>query len=288
MKKLLLLLLSVIYFAEKGNAQTNYGTTGLMNMPTADMQRDKTFMLGGNWLNSHATVPRWRYDTWNYYINITLFPWLEVGYLCMGHKAVPTDYGNRSGYWVPSTYGKFVNQDRSFHFRLRVWKEGWWKAWTPQILVGANDVIGDSWSGGSLSKPSELNYGNGFLNRYYIAGSKHFQFDKAGTLGVHASWIYSNRFDNTLNAPAIGANFKLGLPNTSLLNKIANGANLMVEIVPGYTDVKEDLTFNPHGSKYQMNLGMEYSFWKDYINAVVELNRCKYFSGGLIFKVHLK
>ena len=137
MKKLLLLLLSVIYFAEKGNAQTNYGTTGLMNMPTADMQRDKTFMLGGNWLNSHATVPRWWYDTWNYYINITLFPWLEVGYLCMGHKAVPTDYGNRSGYWVPSTYGKFVNQDRSFHFRLRVWKEGWWKAWTPQILVGA-------------------------------------------------------------------------------------------------------------------------------------------------------
>lgn len=54
-------------------SQTNYGTTGLMNMPTADMQRDKTFMLGGNWLNSHATVPRWWYDTWNYYINITLF-----------------------------------------------------------------------------------------------------------------------------------------------------------------------------------------------------------------------
>lgn len=81
------------------DAQINYGTTGLMNMPTADMQRDKTFMAGGNWLNHHATVPRWWYDTWNYYINITIFPWLEAGYLCMGHKAVPTDYGNRSGYW---------------------------------------------------------------------------------------------------------------------------------------------------------------------------------------------
>ena len=100
------------------DAQINYGTTGLMNMPTADMQRDKTFMAGGNWLNHHATVPRWWYDTWNYYINITIFPWLEAGYLCMGHKAVPTDYGNRSGYWVPSTYGKFINQDRSFHFLL--------------------------------------------------------------------------------------------------------------------------------------------------------------------------
>ena len=53
------------------DAQINYGTTGLMNMPTADIQRDKTFMAGGNWLNHHATVPRWWYDTWNYYINIT-------------------------------------------------------------------------------------------------------------------------------------------------------------------------------------------------------------------------
>ena len=61
--------------------------------------------------------------------------------------------------------------------------------------------------------------------------------------------------------------------------------NLMAEVVPGYTDVKEDLTFNPNGPKYQMNVGMEYSFWKDYINAVIELNRCKYFSGGIYFKI---
>lgn len=80
-------------------SQINYGTTGLMNLPTADMQRDKTFLAGGNWLNRHATVPRWWYDTWNYYINITIFPWLEAGYLCTGHKAVPADYGNNSGYW---------------------------------------------------------------------------------------------------------------------------------------------------------------------------------------------
>ena len=70
-------------------AQINYGTTGLMNMPTADMQRDKTFIAGGNWLSHHATVPRWWYDTWNYYINITIFPWLEAGYLCMGTSLFP-------------------------------------------------------------------------------------------------------------------------------------------------------------------------------------------------------
>ena len=29
------------------HAQFSYGTTGLLHMPTADMQRDKTFMIGG-------------------------------------------------------------------------------------------------------------------------------------------------------------------------------------------------------------------------------------------------
>lgn len=288
-KRILWITVVLLWGVAQMRAQINYGTTGLMNLPTADMQRDKTFMAGGNWLNHHATVPRWWYDTWNYYINITIFPWLEAGYLCMGHKAVPTDYGNRSGYWVPSTYGKFINQDRSFHFRLRVWKEGWWKEWTPQIVIGANDVIGDSWNGGSLSKPSELNYGNGFLNRYYLAITKHFHFENIGTLGAHLSWIYSSRFDNKLNDPAIGVNFRFHLKeNTLLIHHVVNGINLMAEVVPGHTNVKEDLTFAPDGAKYQVNIGMEYSFWKDYINAVIELNRCRYFSVGIVFKVHLK
>mgnify|MGYP007110110774 CR=1 FL=1 len=82
-----------LFIVQTVTAQINYGTTGLMNLPTADMQRDKTFMAGGNWLNHHATVPRWWYDTWNYYINITIFPWLEAGYLCTGHKAITPAIG---------------------------------------------------------------------------------------------------------------------------------------------------------------------------------------------------
>lgn len=156
-------------------------------------------------------------------------------------------------------------------------------------MIGANDGIGDSANGGSLSVQSDQNYNNGFLNRYYLAITKHLYFDKIGTLSGHISWIYSNRFDNKLNNPAFGANFRFDLKeNGSLMNRIINGVNLMGEIVPGYTDVRSDLTFDPDGSKYQVNIGMEYSFWKDYVNAVVEFNRCRYFSGGLVFKVHLK
>ena len=267
--------------------QALYGTSGLLHMPTADMQKDKTVMLGGNVLDKHPLSTYWNNKnytyTYNYYINVTIFPWLEVAYTCTLVKGV------KGNYWPEQTWGKFRNQDRNFSGRLRLWKEGWWKEWTPQIVLGANDVIGDSWNGGSLSKPSELNYGNGFLNRYYLAITKHFYFENVGTLGAHLSWIYSNRFDNKLNNPAMGANFRFHLKDSdSWVHKAINGVNLMAEVVPGYTDVKEDLTFDPDGAKYQVNLGMEYSFWKDYINAVVELNRCKYFSGGLVFKIHLK
>ena len=105
MKRLLAILCVGVLTGGTVKAQINYGTTGLMNMPTADMQKDKTFMATGMWLNRHSTVPRWWYDTWNYSINVTIFPWLEIGYLCNGHKSVPTDYGYVSGFWVPGTYG---------------------------------------------------------------------------------------------------------------------------------------------------------------------------------------
>ena len=145
----------------------------------------------------------------------------------------------------------FTNQDRSFHFRLRVWKESWWKPWTPQVVLGANDAISDSANGGSLSNQQNQDYGNGFWNRYYLAVTKHIDFEDVGTLGVHVSWIYSNRFDNKLNNPAMGANFRFHLKeDNSWLHKAVNGVNLMAEVVPGYTDVKEDLTFNPAGAKY--------------------------------------
>ena len=55
------LILFLLFFVMIGavHAQFTYGTTGLLNMPTADMQRDKTFMFGGGFLEKHATPARW-------------------------------------------------------------------------------------------------------------------------------------------------------------------------------------------------------------------------------------
>ena len=239
-------------------AQFTHGTTGLLEMPTADMQKDKTFMLGGGYLHRSITPANWSYNTWNYYLNITIFPWLEVAYTC----TIFNDWIKRDT-WIHRK-----NQDRNYSARLRLWKEGWWKSWTPQIVAGAND-IGTSGEGGVGA--GDGTNSNGFWNRYFLAVTKHFQFQKVGNLGVHASYLYNRRKDNPINGPAFGANFRFGLPSESFWHQAVNGINLMAE----------------YDSKH-VNIGGCYSVWKDRINAYFELSQCRYPSAGLCLKICLK
>lgn len=125
-RKIRLILVCLIAISSlQSQAQALYGTTGLLHAPTAEMQKDKTFMAGGNVLH---LVPLQYFNsneikyTFNYYLNITIFPWLEVGYTCTINYA---EHG--STYFPEQSWGKYTNQDRAFNARLRLWKEGWWK-----------------------------------------------------------------------------------------------------------------------------------------------------------------
>ena len=237
-------------------AQFTYGTTGLLHMPTADMQKDKPFMAGGGYLNKHATPRRWDYNTWNYYINITFFPWLEVAYTC-------TIFDE----WLANRKVHMINQDRSFHGRLRIWKEGWWKEWTPQIVVGVNDFT--TGAGTDYGEMAVEGDGNGYLNRYYIAATKHLSW--YGEWGIHAAYVYNKRGKDKLNGVALGVDYQFSLPGEELWQKAVNGLNLMAE----------------YDSKF-VNVGAKYAVWKDHINIITELRECKYPSVGVYFKVHLK
>lgn len=236
-------------------SQFTYGTTGLLHMPTADMQKDRTFMAGFGRLDQHATPSRWTYDTWNYYLNITFLPWLEVGYTCTVFDE-----------WVSPTV-HMMNQDRSFHGRLRLWKEGWWKDWTPQLVAGVNDVT--TGSGGDYTDMGVEGDGNGYLNRYYIAATKHI--DWFGQWGVHAAYVTNKRHIDKLNGVAVGINYRFDLASESLSARALNGLNLMGE----------------YDSKF-LNIGVSYSLWKERINLIAELRECKYPSIGMFFKVTLK
>ena len=260
------LLIALVWPMLQVQAQYVYGTTGLLHMPTGEMQQDKTFLCGASYLDVAATPDHWSYNTFNYYINITIFPWLEIGYTCTLHKIGLPAYGY--------SY-KFRNQDRQFSGRLRLWKEGWWKPWTPQIVIGANDPGTND----MLGNPDKDDYGitgvgelgNGHWNRYYLAATKHFAFKQIGELGVHLAYVYNKRRDYHLNGPAVGANFQFAMPHEGLGYQLLNRLNLMAEY-----------------DSRTVNCGLGISFWKDYICAVMELTECRHFSGGILFRVHLK
>lgn len=108
-------------------AQYTMGTTGMMNIPTAEMQQTGTFMIGGNYLPEELNP--FKYNSGNYFVNITFFSFLELNYRCILLKS---DYMAKKP--------NFNQQDRSLSVRLRPLKEG--KYW-PAIVIGSNDPFKD-------------------------------------------------------------------------------------------------------------------------------------------------
>ena len=263
-----IILLCIILYSLNNNAQALRGTTGLLHAPTADMQKDGTFMFGGNVLHlvplDYISSKEIKY-TFNYYINITFLPWLEVGYTCTLNYAEPG-----STYFPKQNWGKYTNQDRSFYARLRLWKEGWWKEWTPQIVAGFDDPTSHDSYGGGEAKFDGTGMNN-YFTRYYLAATKHFDFEGVGNLGTHVSWVMGRPIrKKPYDGVAVGTNFRFNTQGEHLWNKALNGLNLMAEY--------DARTFN---------VGASYSIWKEHINVIAELNDGNYFSGGIFFKVQL-
>lgn len=276
------------------NGQAFRGTTGLLHAPTAEMQKSGTFMFGGNVLD---LVPMHWYDfggeishTFNYFVNITFFPWLEVSYTCTLNYA---QHG--SNYFPEFVWGRYTNQDRSFNARLRLWKEGWFKWWTPQVVVGLDDPLSHTaYGGGNIEFTDDAMWDNHFT-RYYLALTKHLDFENVGRLSVHAAWVMnygtgssgsgsgegnSNRF----NRPSAGASFRLDLPS-SLAD---NGNGWWVKALNGLEGLAEY-------DARTFNVGLRYTFLKERIHLIVECNDLEnmfrtghaYWSGGLYVTIPL-
>ena len=211
------------------SAQLTYGTTGLLHAPSAEMQKDKTVMLGGNFMNKEITPPTWYYHTYNYFLNVTILPWMEVAYTCTLFKAEALGL-------KPYGYSGFTNQDRYFSIRLRALKEGQFWRYMPAIVFGTSDPFTSS-GGGSVGSTE----GNGYYSRFYAAATKHISIGKE-EIGVHLS--YNPTF------------------------------------VPELRMIAE------YDSK-DFALGATYLLLK-HLHIQVELQKMKYFTGGLCFQFRLK
>lgn len=259
LNKIIVFFIISVILANKGYAQLTDGITGLLHMPNAEVQKDGTFMIGGNYLN-YRNVPFinygwYKYNTYNYFLNITLFKRLEISYICTLNKGIP-----HSSYWPSQTWGKFRNQDRHFAAKLQLIKENQISEYMPSIAIGVSDPTTGEGSH-DYSDFGVTGSGNGYFNVWYIAASKHFN-TKYAEYGIHIAYLYNKRTDNPLNGPAIGFNFR---PN------LHKNLNLIVEY-----DAKT------------INMGATYSLWADHFNFLFELQKGKYISAGLVYKVNLK
>ncbi|HAQ19831.1 MAG TPA: hypothetical protein DCR40_11440 [Prolixibacteraceae bacterium] len=125
------------------------GSTGLLKIPSAEMQTDGTFIAGANYLPNAITPDPFNYNTGNYYFNITFLPFMEFTY----RSTLLYFEGNH-------------NQDRSFGLRLRLLKES---NFLPSIVAGGNDLYNSS-QGNDLFNSSQKGR---FFNTLYVTSTKH-------------------------------------------------------------------------------------------------------------------
>ena len=236
--------------------------SGLLQMPTAEMQADGTFMITNNYLNKHALSTRWGYDTFQYGSAISFWKRIEVGYVCTIFN----------GAWDPrpnKTERQRIirNQDRHFTGRVLLLREGEFGLdWMPALAVG----IIDPTTGGRGRDYTDLNVttgGNAFFNRNYAVLSKTLSTGW-GRVGVHAGYQFNFRRDYKMNAPCVGVAWRpVWLNDRWILDNV----DLIAEF-----------------DSRTPNVGFIASVWDNRFEAMFEWQDFKWINFGLRFKVRIK
>lgn len=165
-------ILAFLFYINTSVGQTLFGTTGWLNIPSADMQEDGTFYLGGSFINSNYidNYGSGDYACLTYYFDITFLPFLEVSF---GNTRL-LDY-----------QGDNYTVDRRFSFRVRPLKE---RKYIPAIVIGAHDVYTSIQAGADV---------NQYFNSIYIVATKHIPVKRSEfgvTLGYGFDFFNSNQF----------------------------------------------------------------------------------------------
>ena len=179
--RLLILTLLIIGVHQHIQAQYMLGTTGMMNIPTADRQKPGTVMLGGNYLPKQMMPARFDYNTGNYFVSISFFSFLELAYR---ETLIKGDY--------VSSKPKYNQQDRSYSIRLCVWKEG---KFLPGIALGANDPIADKGANTFQSYYGVITKGFHLGGEHYLSASLGYYLE--GGKNSNTKWFRNEQIFNS-------------------------------------------------------------------------------------------
>lgn len=147
-----ILLLTSSYLL--GYSQSLNGSTGLLRIPTAKFQDDRTLIIGASFLNKDLLAySNYQYDAIAGYATITFLPFLEVAIRYTRKIDMPSiEYETR----------EFA--DRMPSIKLRLLKEN---KYIPAIAIGGNDFI-----------TSVKGRGPHYFASYFVVGSKKILLKK--------------------------------------------------------------------------------------------------------------
>lgn len=120
----LLIIFLLLTFSQESKSQSLTGNTGLLLAPTAEMQKDGTFILGTSYFNKqYLTYGDYQYNAMAGYVNLTFLPFIELSF----RYTYRFQEISRETKYFP---------DRMPSVRVRVMKE---KENLPAIVVGIHD-----------------------------------------------------------------------------------------------------------------------------------------------------
>ena len=189
MKKFLSLLLLLLLPMANSYiiAQQYTGMTGLLQVPSAEMDTIVNFRLGVHAIPTDMMPDGIRFEgekyaSSNWYVSAMPLKWLEVGYsfTLMKYRKNLDKESDEIG---------FYSKDRYFSLHLRLLNEG--RYW-PSVVIGGNDVIGQR-DGDSESF---------YFRNFYLATSKHLDLP-FGVVGGHLTYrkwtrSYNSRWDGVV------------------------------------------------------------------------------------------
>lgn len=252
MKIFLLTVLLLTGMSWAAVAQQYTGMTGLIHVPSADMDEEGVARIGGHFLNREFVPEKKfifrgkKYHTTTHYLSITPFSWIELGYTCTLMKG----YKNKEDM---DDYG-YYHKDRYFSIKVQPIREREGK-WWPSVAVGSNDPFSTIKNVEGSEVPK-----NKLFNNYYIVASKHFNL-KDNSLGVHIAYRHwGHRSNSKWNGPVGGVTFQ-----------------------PRF---QKNLRFIAEYTGDDVNVGFDWRLWK-YLLLQSSLQNGKYFSGGLCLCIDL-
>lgn len=172
--KLSLILVGMLaLLTTAGNAQQYTGISGFLHIPSAEMNHEGDAHIGAHFLNKAMTPDTGflfggeKYHTFDYYLSVVPYSWLELGYTCTKRKITRPLSGD-------TVYGA---KDRYFSVKIRPLSEG---RYHPAIAIGCNDL------GTTAFRKNQTDVQLYFTN-VYVAATKHLRFG-GNELGVNVAW----------------------------------------------------------------------------------------------------